>query len=95
MNNTPQKVKKKILADDYYRSCARADEEECDGRITWEHALMYAGKQVQEVWAIIPLCWFHHLGAGLDKRKNIRIALSRATPEELKRYERNTWRSQI
>jgi len=63
----------------------------CDGRITWEHALKYAGKQVQERFAIIPLCWYHHLGAGLNKRFNEYCALLRATASDFAKYPKANW----
>lgn len=74
--------------------CARRFDGECDGRITWEHTLIFGGKQIDEVWAIIKICEFHHAvnrhqdGSGLDKQKNIWIALNRATDEELEKYSK-------
>lgn len=44
--------------------CARADEGNCAGRITWEHALIYAGRQLDEAWAILCICSYHH---GVDE----------------------------
>jgi hypothetical protein len=34
--------------------------DECEGRLQWHHAFTYAGKRVNELWAIIPLCEEHH-----------------------------------
>lgn len=54
-----------------------------------EHAIIFANRQVQELWAIIPLCAKGHAvdeyqDAGtLDKSRNIWVALNRATDEEL------------
>jgi hypothetical protein len=90
MTPIPERIKRILEIDPYYHTCARSGSD-CKGRITWEHAIIYAGKQVQEKWAIIPLCEYHHLGKGLDKQINIFIALSRATPEELKKYPRVDW----
>lgn len=90
MTPIPLKLRKQLEVDPYYSMCSRAGSE-CNGRITWEHAIIYAGRQVQERWAIIPLCEFHHLGKGLNKQINIFIALSRATPEELKKYPKEDW----
>jgi hypothetical protein len=53
--------------------------------------MTYAGRQVQEKWAIVPLCWHHHLGPGLDKKANRLIALARATEEDLAKYPRADW----
>ena len=98
MSHIPKKLLALILADPFYKKCARDRSAEpflqvsdCDGRITFEHALMYAGKQIQEKFAILPLCVWHHLGDGLDKRWNITMAMSRATEEDKKKYPRLKW----
>lgn len=91
MSPIPPTVKAEILADPYYKQCARASEMECDGRVTWEHAWIYAGKQIQERWAIVPLCVYHHLGAGLEKHLNQYLSLQRATPEDLAKYPKKNW----
>lgn len=90
MNNTPQRIKK-VWAQQPMPECARKSDE-CSGKITKEHALIYAGRQVQELWAIIDLCWYHHLGAGLNKRVNELIALRQATDEDLAKYPKRDWR---
>ena len=84
MRPIPQKLRKEMSADPYYDICVRRNDGWCDGRITWEHAIIFRGWQLNEKWAIIPLCEYHHLGDGLDKNKNRMIALNRATNEELK-----------
>jgi hypothetical protein len=75
-------------ADPEYQTCARAHDGGCDGRITYEHAFTYSGRQIQARWAILPLCFYHHLGRGLDKRKNRFLALRRATAEDLQKVPR-------
>lgn len=90
MTPIPPKLREEMSNDPYYKVCARKNGE-CSGRITWEHAWIYAGKQIQEKWAIIPLCWFHHLGEGLNKRINQLISLLRATPEDLAKYPKKDW----
>lgn len=91
MNNIPAPLKKNMLADPEYKVCmlkAYAPHV-CGGRITLEHALIFAGKQVQEKFAVISVC-----AAGqevdqfqdahtMDKNLNRWVALNRATPEEL------------
>lgn len=85
-------VKERLLEEP--QVCARKKEGGCDGRITWEHTLIFGGKQIDEVWAIIFLCEYHHSvnkhqdGKGLDKEKNVWIALNRATDEELEKYSK-------
>lgn len=53
---------------------------------------MYAGKQIQVKFAVIPLCEFHHLGAGLVKKVNEIIALGRATIDDIKKYPLLPWK---
>ena len=83
----PLKQRSEMAFDPYYKVCARQEalhDHTCEGRITWEHALIYAGKKVQEPWAIVPLCeWAHSVnscqdGGGLDKEINVWLALNRA-----------------
>jgi hypothetical protein len=85
-----QKLRDEMAVDPYYQVCARKSGE-CQGRITWEHAFLYANRQINEKWAIIPLCVYHHLGAGLVKNENQRIALERATLEDLTKYPNFDW----
>ena len=87
MNNVPKRLKDKWQANPPIR-CERWKEGTCKGRLTKEHALTYAGRQIQEDWAIIDLCFRHHLGDLLNKRLNQKIAMSRATKEDLKKYPR-------
>jgi len=69
--------------------CARLCDGGCAGRITWEHAIIYGGRQLDEAWAIVKLCAYHHAvdewqdGGDLNKEKNVWIALNRATDQEL------------
>lgn len=91
MRKISQNVKQKVL--ERPQVCARAGEG-CAGRITWEHALIYAGRQIDEAWAIVLLCERHH-GVNtyqdcgdLQKEKNVWIALNQATNEELQKYSK-------
>ena len=76
---------------------------ECQGRLTWEHAILHAGKRVNEVWAIIRLCaWAHEVdqfqdAGGMVKNINRWIALGRITDWEQveAKYPRTSWRQDI
>lgn len=74
--------------------CARRADGSCGGCITWEHTLIHAGKQIDEVWAIIKLCEYHHsVGIYQDKgdlwkERNVWIALNRANDKELRKYSK-------
>ena len=58
--------------------------------MTWEHAIIYAGRQLDEAWAIVILCEYHHAvnnfqdGGDLQKEKNVWLAINQATDEELR-----------
>lgn len=92
MNNVPQNLRRKWQEEDWRgekRECMRAEEGNCQGRVTKEHAIIYAGKQLQEEWAILDICEFHH-GVNnfqdrgdLDKEKHVWIALNRAPEARL------------
>lgn len=92
MNKVPQKLKKKWAEEDLLglqRVCLRADEGDCQGRMTKEHAIYWKGSQLQEEWAILDICEFHHGvnnfqdRGNLNKEKHVWIALNRAPDERL------------
>ncbi len=91
MRRISPKVKEQLLQEP--QVCARLAPE-CKGRITWEHAWTYAGKQIDEAWAIIFLCEYHHAvnnyqdNGNLNKKINQWISLKKATDEELKKYSK-------
>lgn len=92
MTRIPTKIRKEIATDSYYKACALhgIHGHECGGRITLEHAIIHTGKQVQEKWAIIPICAQGHEvdeyqdAHTMKKDLNIWIALNRATDDELR-----------
>lgn len=93
MNNIPPKLRAQLAADPEYTHCMRKallNDHECERdplkprqEVEWEHVIIYASNQLQERWAIIPICWLVHRGGMLDKEINEWIALNRATDEEL------------
>jgi len=56
------------------KKCIYSD---CPGKPEWEHAFTYQ-KQINEAWAIVPACAYHHRGKGLDKDYNRYRAIIRA-----------------
>lgn len=98
MRPIPPKMRKQIALDPFMKKCiydhiGRGNE--CRGRIEWEHTHNYAGKQINEPWAIVPCCTYHHRGAGLDKDFNRYMAIMRADIEDLQvRMPRQDWAQQ-
>lgn len=93
MNNVPLKLRRKWAEEDLLgivRVCMRTDADFHAGRITKEHALYHAGKQLQDEEAILDICAYHHGvdefqdGPGLDKERNIWIALNRMPESRLR-----------
>lgn len=96
MNRIPLPLRRELARDPFYKVCARQNQQGhiCEGRVTWEHAIIFAGNQVQAKWAIVPLCAKAHGvdqfqdGGDLDKQVNEWIALNRAEAEELSAVSR-------
>jgi diadenosine tetraphosphatase ApaH/serine/threonine PP2A family protein phosphatase len=91
------KVKKQILADPFYERCCITGLSANEAKIDWHHNLKYAGKQVNEKWAILPLAShyqgksFHQYHEGITPEVQERldwIMLNRATEEELRKYSK-------
>ncbi len=92
MTKIPLPLRAELAGDPFYKLCARKEalhDHECQpdpltGKlIEWEHALIFASKQVQERYAIVPLCWYVHRGPGAIKEINEWIALNRASMYEI------------
>lgn len=96
MTPIPQKVRREIENDPGYRVCKLKGlhGHVCGGRITMEHALIYAGHQIQEKWAIVSLCARGHEvdqfqdSHTMNKELNVWVALNQATGDDLMRFPR-------
>lgn len=88
MRPIPKKLREALARDPFMKRCIHAG---CVEPPEWEHALIYAGKQINEYWAIVPVCTYHHRGAGLNKRYNQHRALQRATTEDFAKYPKQDW----
>ena len=61
--------------------------------VSWEHCWIYAGRQINEKWAIIPL----RLDLNVNMERLVKdwcqfVSLNRATEEDLKKYPRKDWK---
>ncbi len=88
MNNIPTKLRFELANDPFYKVCVITGLG--TGKIEWHHNLIFAGRQVQEKFAILPLMDYIHEKARLSHVKDILdwIMLNRATTEELERYSK-------
>ena len=90
MRPIPPRVRAEMAEDPFYKACCLGPEN-CAGRIEWHHVFIYAGRQVNEKWAIVPACHRHHEAAAVYNRDFQKVALSRATPEDLAKYPKKNW----
>lgn len=86
MRAIPPELLQQILLDPFYRKCCLCG----SPTVQLHHNMIHGGRQVNEKFAILPLCPSCH---AIEKRKDIhdkldRIMLSRATDEELKKYSK-------
>jgi hypothetical protein len=92
MRAIPTKLKREMLESHQYKVCMlRAYPGHiCGGRITLEHAIIHAGKQVNERWAIIACCArgqevdSYQDAHTMDKNLNRWVAYNRAPEERLR-----------
>ena len=95
MRPIPPKLRAEMDKDPFMHRCIYEDigkGEECDGRVEWEHAFTYR-VQINEAWAIVPVCTYHHRGKGLDKAYNQFRAIIRANVDDLvARMPKTNWR---
>lgn len=89
MRPIPLTMRAEIAKDPFMRLCIY---DGCGGSPEWEHAMIYRNKRVNEIWAIVPVCAYHHRGAGLMKSYNQHRALQRATDEDLAKYSKANWK---
>jgi len=98
MRPIPQKIRQHISEDLFYKRCIHEKREKsssCSGRISMEHSWIYAGKQINELWAIVPCCIKHNVGvSGEEKDWNRYIALLRASEEDLSKYPKKDWQQE-
>ena len=59
----PLKLRKQLNADPFMSGCvlkAMGIPHECHGRIEFHHQFIYQNNQIQEWWAILPVCGYGH-----------------------------------
>lgn len=72
--------------DPFYKKCCISGS--TSEKIEWHHNLIYAGKQVQEKWCILPLAKSIHDKIEIYKDQVDWLMLNRATDNELARYSK-------
>ena len=84
----PIEIRERLAADSFMYQCCVADDD-CGGKIEWNHALIYAGKKVEVWWAILPMCLYHHANTDRkDIRKKLVRIMRKRSGGELKEFEK-------
>ena len=55
----PEDMRAQLAEDPFVRRCI-IDDDFCDGRLEWNHGLSYAGRRINELYSLIPMCHTHH-----------------------------------
>lgn len=92
-----------MAQDPFYYKCCLQDNtcspllHNAGRQIEWHHIWIYAGKQINEKWAIVPACPSHHDRAHQHEIKNRfeAISLQRAAQEDLNKYPKKNWKQII
>lgn len=91
MHPIPASIRKKLANDLFMTRCAIKG---CGRPAEWHHALQFQGRQVQEVFAIVPACPEHHTGKGKNDRLWAYLALYRfrIAPVDIRaKYIKSDW----
>lgn len=87
------KLRRQVNENPEYTRCALTLPHDCRGRITRSHDVYVAGKKVQRMWAVPPICAaahgvdeFQDAGTMVPQRMRRWVALNRATDEELMEF---------
>lgn len=57
----PLEMREMLEEDPFMQTCLMEGDGLCEGKIEWQHAMTYAGKRINELYAILPLCHAHHV----------------------------------
>lgn len=99
MRPIPPKLKGNLEEQPRMKACALAAYQGeygiCSrGKVDWHHVWTYAGRQINEAWAIVGACQRHHKevnGRREVKEAFERISLRLAQQDDFDRYPRKDW----
>ena len=98
MRPIPPKLRQELEKLPRMKMCAIAPVqhlyERCGGRIEWHHVWTYAGRQINELWAIVGGCHKHH--EMVKEQKAVKMSfevasLLLADENSLKAYPKKDW----
>jgi len=90
MRLIPPKLKEQINKDPFFRKCCITG----SSNVSIEHCWIYAGRQINELWALVPLrrdLNTSHPPKHIKEKCQL-ISLNRATEKDLLKYPRKDWK---
>ena len=82
-------MREEIASDPFMKKCVWTGE---TNDVSWEHCWTYAGRQINEPWAIVPLRRDLNVNISGNVKEYCRyISLTRATDEDLAKYPKKDW----
>lgn len=98
MRPIPKQLREQLADEPRMKRCLLRGYDCSAGKLEWNHAWVYSGRQINERWGIALLCVFHHRLAHSNKivkRYVQELLLQEMTDEELadaqKKYPRFDW----
>lgn len=90
MRLIPAKLRKQLSEDPFMKKCVYTGTTQ---NVSWEHCWIYAGKQINEAWAIVPLRKDLNVNMTKEVKDYCRwISINRATEEDLAKYPKENWK---
>ncbi len=85
----PTNINEQMNRDPFYLKCCIVDAN-CSGKIERHHNLIFAGKRINRLFCILPVCKYHH---DLEKTREIKeklnwVMLNRANDSELEEFSK-------
>jgi len=90
MRKMPMSLRREMEADPYYDRCCVTGQHKKETKIDWHHNLIFAGRQVNEKWCILPLAREVHDRVHEKELKDYVdwLMLNRATEAEIITYSK-------
>lgn len=87
----PLSLRSKLSSDSFMRRCVITGEQ---NQVSFEHCWVYAGRQINEDWAIVPLRRDLNVNMQADVKDRCRwVSLGRATEKDLAKYPKRDWKN--
>lgn len=98
MRPIPQTLRTLLEKEPRMKRCAASCFSLCEGRIEWDHVWIYAGRQINEPWAIVGVCKKHHYEKNGNREIKALVeeeSLLHASVEDLEKYPRKDWTQEL